>query len=722
MADQLTFPRQFARTQRFTLGAPRGFAIAPDGGLIAFLRTKTGTDRATCLWTADPGGGPEQLIADPVDLLADSSGEELTAQERARRERSRQGAAGIVDFSTDTAVTSAAFMLSGRLFVADLRTASVRELPAVRPVTDPRLNPGGTHVAYVSSGALRVISVDGAEDRMLAAPEGPQVSYGTADFIAAEELDRYRGFWWSPDGTGLLATRVDETPVASWYIADPANPQQAPHEVRYPAAGTANARVELFRFGLDGSRSPIVWDAATFEYLAAVHWSSAGPALLAVLTRDQRRGQILAVESDGACTVLHEEQDAAWFEFFPGAPAWAPAPDGAAPAVARIASDHAADTYRLYVGDRAVTPVGLQVRSLVSITPDHAYVTASAADPTRVQVVRVGLADGALEQVSMVDGFNAGTVGGNLAVIVSGSLGRPNRRVTVVGLDGPPKELGVLTSVSDIPVLTARPIELVLGERKLRAALLLPTGHVPGAKLPVLLDPYGGPHAQMVLGAHNVYLESQWFADQGFAVLVADGRGTPGRGPAWDRAIGRDIGDVTLQDQVDALEAAAAYTAAEGLAELDLTKVAIRGWSYGGYLAARAVLRRPDVFHAAVVGAPVTDWGLYDTAYTERYLEHPDESPEAYRAASLLGGPNPGPEPGAWAWAEPARPMMIIHGLADDNVVVANTLRLSSALLAHGRPHEVLPLSGITHMASAEDVAENLLLLQVDFLRRTLSR
>jgi dipeptidyl-peptidase-4 len=208
-----------------------------------------------------------------------------------------------------------------------------------------------------------------------------------------------------------------------------------------------------------------------------------------------------------------------------------------------------------------------------------------------------------------------------------------------------------------------------------------------------------------------MYLNAQWIADHGFAVLVVDGRGTPGRGPAWDRAVRDDFSGATLQDQVDGLHAAA-----EQYPDLDLTRVAIRGWSYGGYLSALAALRRPDVFHAAVVGAPVTDWRLYDTCYTERYLGHPDEQPEVYAANSLF----PEAGPGAWEWAEPQRPMLVIHGLADDNVVAAHTLRLSSALLAAGRAHTVLPLSGVTHMTPQEVVAENLLKLQVGFLKDAL--
>ena len=266
-------------------------------------------------------------------------------------------------------------------------------------------------------------------------------------------------------------------------------------------------------------------------------------------------------------------------------------------------------------------------------------------------------------------------------------------------------EPATIESLAETPAVTPAYQIFAAGERAVRTAVLLPTGHVAGSRrLPVLLDPYGGPAAQLVVNARSAYLVSQWFADQGFAVVVADGRGTPGRGPAWERTIYQDKADITLEDQVVALQAAAARHP-----DLDLTRVGIRGWSYGGYLAALAVLRRPDVFHAAVAGAPVTDQRLYDTHWQERYLGHPEEFPEVYDQTSLLAdAPNL------------RRPLMLVHGLIDDNVVAAHTLRLSAALLAAGRPHTVLPLSGVTHMTPQEDVASNLLVLQARFLAETL--
>lgn len=197
----------------------------------------------------------------------------------------------------------------------------------------------------------------------------------------------------------------------------------------------------------------------------------------------------------------------------------------------------------------------------------------------------------------------------------------------------------------------------------------------------------------------------QWLADQGFVVIVADGRGTPGRGPTWERAVLRDLAGPVLEDQVDALHAVAATHPDS----LDLGRVAIRGWSFGGYLALLAILRRPDVFHAAIAGAPVTDWRLYDTCYTERFLGHPDIEPEAYARSSVIDDA-----------AALRGSLMLIHGLADDNVVSAHALRLSSALLAAGRPHTFVPLAGATHMGGSTTAASNLLHLEVGFLRRAL--
>ena len=684
-----SFPQQSARTRRFTLGVPRAFQIAPDGSHVAFLRTRGGTDPVTCLWTADPATGAERLIADPSALDA---GGDLPAAEKARRERAREQAGGIVGYATDRDVKLAAFTLAGQLFTADLRTGLVLGLAAAAPVFDPRPDPAGRRIAYVSGRTLRVHELASGEDTALVQPETDQVSYGLAEFIAAEEMGRMRGYWWAPDGETLLTARVDETPVERWHIADPANPSVKAREVAYPAAGTPNAYVSLVLLKLDGRRTAVAWDRGEFPYLVTAYWDDRGP-LIVVQSRDQRTMRILEVDpSNGATRLLRADHDPVWLEIVPGVPART-----RSGVLVWTADDAECDTRRLVVGDGPVTPPGLQVRAVLDVSGETVLFSAST-DPAETHVWSCG--PEGLTQVTSTPGVWTARRSGEVTVVSGSTLDRPGVTATVNGVP--------IASMAEVPDISPRPDLFQAGPRKIRTAVLLPTGwSAAQGRLPVLLAPYGGPHAQRVVAVQRAYAEAQWLADQGFAVVIADGRGTPGRGLEWERAVHGDLATPVLADQIAALEAAAERHPGT----LDLGRVAIRGWSFGGYLAALAVLRRPDVFHAAVAGAPVTDWLLYDTHYTERYLGHPGEEPEVYVRNSLLADAT-----------KLERPLLLIHGMADDNVVVAHTLRLSSALLAAGRPHTVLPLSGVTHMTPQEVVAENLLHLQIDFLRNALGR
>jgi dipeptidyl-peptidase 4 len=714
-----SFPRQQARTRNFSLGAPRSFQISPDGGTVAFLRSPGGTDPVTGLWALDVASGTERLVADPAQLAG--FGGEDDEREKARRERARERAEGIVGFATDAGCTVAAFTLAGRVYLAPLagRDGPVRELPARAPAADPRPGPSGRLVAYTCAGALRVVSTETGEDRAVVDPDGAAgISFGAAEFLAAEEMERTRGYWWAPDGGALLVARVDENPVTRWHIADPAHPAAPAREIRYPAAGTPNAEVTAFIASVAGKLTRVSWDGQAFPYLVTACWSAAGPPLLVVQSRDQKEQRLLSVDpGTGQTTVLRADTDPVWTDIVPGVPAWT-----AAGAIAWTASLGAAR--RLLVappGELAaaepVTPDGLQVRQVLDVDGDTVLFTASAGDPTQVGLWRAGPAG--LAELPLGDGVHSGRQAGGTTVAVSRRLSHGGAEVTV-RRDGPADGSAGATAARPAAAAAGlriasraerprlpdpQPVRLEGGPRGIRTALLLPSWHEPGSgPLPVLCDPYGGPHAQRVLATHDAYWTSQWLAEQGFAVVIADGRGTPGRGPDWERAVAGDLAGPVLDDQIDALHAAA-----EHCGDLDLTRVGIRGWSFGGYLAALAVLRAPEVFHAAVAGAPVTDWELYDTHYTERYLGLPAGSPLTYERNSLIS------EAG-----QLTRPLMLIHGLADDNVVVAHSLRLSSALLAAGRPHTVLPLTGVTHMASQEEVAENLLLLQVDFLKAAL--
>ena len=691
MAD--TFPRQYARTQRLTLGDPRDVTVTADGKRVVFARSRGGSDRVNCLWVADIDSGEERLIADPVALLAASAADDrdLPPEERARRERLREGAGGITSYALDTAGTMSVFSLAGHLFVADVATGEARPIPVEGPVFDPRLSPSADHVAYVRGRQLWVTDLD-ARCKLLAAESGdPEtVTWGSADFVAAEEMHRYRGFWWSPDGQSIAACRVDNSPVQVWHISDPADPASTPNVVRYPAAGTANPDVTLHICTLDGvSTSAVAWDRARFPYLAQVHWNTIGLTIV-VQSRDQRDLQVLLVEpASGTTQLLWWDHDGDWVELVPGT---------------GVLIDHGvlmtcADrdgARRLLIDGKPVSPAAIQVRGVVSAEADRVIVTGNPIDDSTVQHVYRWSPAG-FEPLTDGLGVNGAAAGGTAVVIRATTLDEP-------GVTWRLPSGHRLASHAERPLV--RPLVTLSRSRRdaHATAVLFPHDH-DGSPLPVLLDPYGGPHAQRVVRTHAAFLSSQWFADQGFAVVIADGRGTPGRGSLFERSVHHDLAAGVLDDQVNAL-----HDVAEAHPEIDLDRVAIRGWSFGGYLAALAVLQRPEVFHAAIAGAPVTEWRLYDTHYTERYLGDPNERPDVYDANSLL------PLAGHLT-----RPLLLIHGLADDNVVAAHTLQLSSALLAAGKPHEVLPLVGVTHMTPQETVAENLLLHQIDFLRRSLN-
>jgi len=395
---------------------------------------------------------------------------------------------------------------------------------------------------------------------------------------------------------------------------------------------------------------------------------------------------------DGATVEIARRTSDTWVDIVPGVPAHMG--NGSL-----VMVDDRDGWKRLIVDGVAVTPVGMNVRAVVNVGHDDVVFSANIADRPECQSAHRWNGDHILA-LTELDGTNSVAIGATTMVVRRSSTALSRATITVI--DGERRH--DITSHAEEPLVNPRPLFIRAGARRIPCALLMPTNHVPGTKLPVLMDPYGGPHAQRVVDSYAAHCTSQWFADQGFAVLVVDGRGTPGLGTDWERAVHLDLAAPVLDDQVDALLAVAAEHP-----DLDTLRVGIRGWSFGGYLAALAVLRRPDVFHCAVAGAPVTEWRLYDTFYTERYLGHPATDPAPYDRTSLLNEAH-----------RLERPLLIVHGLADDNVVAAHTLQMSSALLAAGKPHEVLPLSGVTHMTPQAVVAENLLRHQLDFLRRSL--
>ena len=777
------FPRLRARTLRFGCGAPRSAQVVGDGARALFLRSDGPQDLVTALWLSwfdESGEHHETKLADPRELLgATADSEDVPAEEKARRERAREGGTGIVGYSSDDDGNRIVFTINGRLFLTDIdwndETGApephTRELagewrdedPAMyTPVLNPRIAPDGEHVLYTTGSYLMLVDLGGELGDRITAVYGVSVEdedgnpaentwkIGLAEFVAGEEMDRYDGFWWAPDSQHVLFESFDTADEPTWYISDPADPEKRADGRRYPRALTRNADVYLTvitlafdendRYAGITGNADVDWDREAYEYVAAVNWRRGHDPLVLVQNRRQTRDQVLevAVAADGAALgatrVLEEHANDQWIDLIHGTPAYTP--DGR---LVCPLNDMAADTNRLTVDGRPFTPAGWNVRAVLDVTDDDVLAVVQRAPEIATEVPRAWAgSDADSDAESLFGGHDArsfdvvsidynGTITpvttdpgqwtasrGERGIVVSGRDMR-SARAQMRHILG--EQSATISSTAAEPGFAPNVTFTRLGEHRLYTAIIAPSPSSPYAhsdKLPVLMKPYGGPGFQQVVASQSFYWEGQWWADQGFLVVTADGRGTTGRGPAWDREIFEDMKDVTLADQIEAVNAlpeAVSRLNADGcrpgVPMPDLDKVCMIGWSYGGFLSALAVLDAPDVFKAACAGAPPTDWTLYDTHYTERYL---GLDPDVYRRNGIVQD-----APGL------VRPLMLIHGFADDNVTIAHSLRLSQALMAAGRPHTFLPLTGITHMTNDETVAENLLTLQRDFLRDALA-
>ncbi|HEY0189880.1 MAG TPA: S9 family peptidase, partial [Kofleriaceae bacterium] len=354
---------------------------------------------------------------------------------------------------------------------------------------------------------------------------------------------------------------------------------------------------------------------------------------------------------------------------------------------------------------RTLTRPELGLRRLVGADDRGAIVEASA-DPIRRDVWRVPLDGGHPERLSGGDGVASVARARYGSVVIDSLLAGGGRRVTATPANGR-GAARELPSAAERPRLVPTTVleTVALSGRTHHVAITRPRAFDPSHRYPVLLKVYAGPHVVTVEDARDTYVMDQWYADAGFIVVRADGRGTPNRGRAWERAILKDLITVPLEDQIAALEAVGARHA-----ELDLARVGVFGWSFGGYFSAMAALLRPDIFKAAVAGAPVTDWSLYDTAYTERYMKTPAENPAGYRSTSALTHA-----------AKLSVPLLIIHGITDDNVHFAHTLALVEALYVAGKRAEVITLSA-THMVPDPKLNLAREQVQVDFFHQHLGR
>jgi dipeptidyl-peptidase-4 len=694
------FLRLYTESRGFSRGAPRGATVTPDGSAVVFLRSEA-RDTRQSLYEMDVTTGAVRTILAPESL--DQGPEHLTAEERARRERMRITANGFTAFALSKDGKTLVVTLSGKLYAVERASGKAHVIETGKgAVIDPHLSPDGKLVAYVQDDDVHVAAVDGrGKPRALTRGGKEDRPHGLADFAASEELDRFRGFWWSPDSQSILYEDSDASALEHFTIADPGHPDRPADRVPYPRAGTVNA---VLRFGIVSVASPgattwIDWDREKMPYVPAVQWAEGAPPCLTVVDRLQKNEALLVVDpKTGKTREAMREHDDAWlntegrgqFGWLKDGSAflWWSERDGDG-RVGLVSAKDAGPS----ASAKWLTPPGTQVISILDLDAARRVVTVETTrDGLHHEVTRVSLDGGEPTTLAKIDD---GTVRGSfdeshdVFLTYEASLSGVHR-IMVRSTDG--KIAREVPSVAAPAPVTHVEMQDV-GPDHMHVALVRPHGYVQGARYPLIDSAYGGPHAQTVAPDDRGMLFEQWMADAtGAIVFSVDAKGTPGRGRAWERELAGKLGDVPLDGHVQAVKALVAAHP-----EIDGARVGIYGWSFGGYFSALAVLRRPDVFTAAVAIAPVTDWHNYDTAYTERYLGLPADQRAAYDAASVVvtaaTPPGPGPQP----------TLLIAHGTADDNVYFFNSLQLVDALAKAGRSFRFLPFIGQTHQfASAE--------------------
>jgi len=697
--------------------------VAPDGSRVSFLRGKESDRDQLDLWAYDVASGQTRMLVDSKVL---QPGEEtLSDAEKARRERQRMAAlSGIVDYHWAPDAKALLFPLGGELYLYDLAKNGA---DAVRKLTDgggfatdPKVSPRGRFVSFIRDRNLWVIELASGREIQLTSDGSAVIGNGVAEFVADEEMNRHTGYWWAPDDSAIAFARIDESGV----------PVQKRHEVypdrtevveqRYPAAGDANVQVRLGVIAPTAGATPKWIDLGPEQdiYLARVDWRDPMHLTFQRQSRDQQALELIETDlGDAAQRTLVTETSRTWVPLHEGlrflddgSMLWMSERDG-----------HS----HLYLLDgdgtlrRQLTSGDWDVEEVEAVDGTHVYFTATRQSPLERHVYRVGLDGGEVQKLSQDPGMHSADFDKRASIYVDSwsNTGTP-LQVELFKADGT-KLASLLDndlSDPDHPYAQFRQAHQPTGFGTLMAAdgitplhysLIKPTGFDPSKQYPVVVYVYGGPAVQTVTNAWPGRADAffnQYLAQNGYLVFSLDNRGTPRRGAAFGGGLYGKQGTVEVEDQLRGVEWLKSQPFVDG------ERIGVHGWSNGGYMTLMLLGKHSDAYACGVAGAPVTDWALYDTHYTERYMNLPAVNVEGYREASVFTHLD-GLE----------SKLLLIHGMADDNVLFTNSTRLMSELQKRGTPFELMTYPGAKHGLRGSDLLHRYRLTE-DFFARCLKR
>ncbi|MFC0676545.1 DPP IV N-terminal domain-containing protein [Lysobacter korlensis] len=700
--------------------------IAPDGSRVTFLRGKPDDKNRLDLWAYDIATGRSAMLVDSNDVLPGV--EVLSDEEKARRERQRIAAlSGIVDYQWAPDAKSLLFPLGGELYLYDLSKSgkdAVRKLTNGEGfATDPKLSPKGGFVSFIRDRNLWVIDLANGKQIQLTSDGSDVIANGVAEFVADEEMDRHTGYWWAPDDSAIAFARIDESKV----------PVQRRHEVypdrtevieqRYPAAGDPNVAIQLGVIAPKAGAKPRWVDLGKNPdiYLARVDWRDPQRLTFQRQSRDQKKLELIETElASGRQRTLVTETSKTWVPLHndlrflkDGRLLW---------------NSERSGFEHLYLVDSsgnatALTSGNWPVDGVLAVdeAAGQVYFAAGKDSPLDTQVYRVPLAGGAIERVSREDGMHAASFAGNASVYVDSWSGPGTPpQLTLHRNDGTKIAALVENDLADAkhpyaPFRAAHlPVEFGTltaadGKTPLHYSLIKPAGFDPSKKYPVVVYVYGGPAAQTVSRSwpgRGDHWFNQYLAQNGYVVFSLDNRGTPRRGAEFGGALYGRQGTVEVQDQKRGVEWLRTQPWVDG------ERIGVHGWSNGGYMTLMLLAQAPDAYACGVAGAPVSDWALYDTHYTERYMNLPAANVEGYRKARVLEHIDGlvGPD---------APKLLLVHGMADDNVLFSNATAVMSALQQRGQPFELMTYPGAKHGLKGADLLHRLRVTE-DFFARCL--